>query len=137
MKWLKRIGVVLTGILIAPFVLLFAVMIIWLSFEAVGAVVNHISTDIQTNTLQSYLRDNISDIEIIGVRSDTGNTSGTGNHVDCYSEITFTTDMDKTAIESVMRDSYKGYIVSQPDNAEYYIVELCTSAPFKDNIEGH
>lgn len=133
MKWLKRFGIVLLSlpiILIAIFVL----------YEIFGMCVNHIATEEQTNTLQMHLESEIPDIEIISVYSETGNTSGTGNHVDCLSSITFLTEMQETEIEDCMSkyyvfDEWSCY-VNKTDNG-YYTIYINTSAPFVDNIEGH
>ena len=48
----------------------------------------------------------ISGIEIIDVNSETGNASGTGNHVECMSMITFSTEMSESEIQAVMPESY-------------------------------
>ncbi len=73
MKWLKRTGLAL---LLLP-VIIIAVFIL---YEIFGMCVNHIATGRQTNKLQVNLEKEIPDIEIISVYSETGNTSGTGNH---------------------------------------------------------
>ena len=82
MKWLKRFGIAL---LVLPIILI----IIFILYEIFGMCINRIATREQTNTLQMNLENEISDIEIISVYSETGNTSGTGNHVDCLSVIIF------------------------------------------------
>lgn len=102
--------------------------------------VNHMATWKQTVSLQADLEREISDIEVISVYSETGNTSGTGNHVDCLSSIVFSTEMEKTEIEDRMSkdyafDGWSSY-VDQADDG-YYTIYINTSAPFADNIEGH
>lgn len=86
------------------------------------------------------LENAISDIEILSVYSETGNTSGTGNHVDCLSSITFSTEMQETEIEDCLSEYYvfDGWscYVDKTDNGNY-IISVNTSAPFADNIEGH
>ena len=102
--------------------------------------INHITTKEQTNTLRTNLESEISDIEIINIYSETGNTSGTGNHVDCLSSITFSTKMQETEIKNCMSeyyvfDEWSCYINKTDDG--YYIICINTPAPFADNIEGH
>lgn len=133
MKWLKRFGI---EILFLPVTL----FVIWGLYEAFGMCINHISTRKQTDTLQMNLESEISDIEIVDVYSETGNTSGTGNHVDCLSSIIFSTEMQKTEIEDYMSkyyvfDGWSCYVNKTDDG--YYIIYVNTSAPFPDNIEGH
>ena len=133
MKWLKRFGV---AFLLLPIML----VIIWGAYEIFGMCINHIATKEQTDTLQMNLENEISDIEIISVYSETGNTSGTGNHVDCLSSIIFSTKMHENEIEDCMSkyyvfDEWNCY-VDQTDDGDYKIY-LNTSAPFADNIEGH
>lgn len=133
MKWLKRFGI---AILTLPITLL----VIWGLYEVFGMCINHIATKEQTNTLQMNLENEISDIEIVSVYSETGNTSGTGNHVDCLSSIIFSTEMQKTEIEDCMSkyyvfDEWSCYVDKTDDG--YYTIYINTSAPFADNIEGH
>ena len=85
MKALKKIGI---GLILLPLILI----VIYILFELVGMCVNHISTDRQTDKLQSTLSAAVSDIDIINAESWTGNT-GNGNHVECVSEVTFTSTM--------------------------------------------
>ncbi|MCI9441058.1 MAG: hypothetical protein HFH15_07465 [Ruminococcus sp.] len=133
MKWLKRFGITFLSL---PIIL----MAIFVLYEILGMCVNHIATQKQTHTLQMNLENEISDIEIISVYSETGNTSGTGNHVDCLSSIIFSTKMHENEIEDCMSkyyvfDEWNCY-VDQTDDGDYKIY-LNTSAPFADNIEGH
>lgn len=133
MKWLKRTGVALLAlpiILIAMFVF----------YEIFGMCVNHITTKQQTDKLQTNLEHEISDIRIISVYSETGNTSGTGNHVDCLSAIIFSTEMQELEIENSMSEYYEfnewNCYVNKTDDGNY-LFYLNTSAPFVNNIEGH
>ncbi len=133
MKWLKRFGV---AFLLLPIML----VIIWGSYEIFGMCINHIATKEQTDTLQTNLENEISDIEIISVYSETGNTQGTGNHVDCLSSITFSTEMQESEIEDCMSkyyvfDEWGCYVKKTQDGN--YLIYINTSAPFSDNIEGH
>lgn len=133
MKWLKRTGI---------FILLLPCMAIaiWLAYEIVGMCANHMATWKQTNTLQENLKREISDIEMINVYSETGNTSGTGNHVDCLSSVLFTTEMQGSEIEECMSKYYtfdEGSCYVDKTEDGYYTIYINTSAPFADNIEGH
>ena len=133
MKWLKRFGIAFLSL---PIIL----MVIFVLYEIFGMCVNHIATEKQTNTLQMNLESEISDIEIISVYSETGNTSGTGNHVDCLSLITFSTEMEEKEIEARMSryyvfDDWSCYVSKTEDG--HYNIYINTSAPFADNIEGH
>lgn len=117
-----------------------ALVIVWVLYEIFGMCINHITTKKQTNTLRTNLESEISDIEIISVYSETGNTSGTGNHVDCFSLITFSTEMEEKEIEARMSRYYvfddRSCYVSKTEDGHYNIY-INTSAPFADNIEGH
>ena len=133
MKWAKRFGIVMLSLPIA-------LVIVWMLYEIFGMCINHITTKEQTNTLRTNLESEISDIEIISVYSETGNTSGTGNHVECLSSITFSTEMRETEIEECLSEYYVfdgwNYYLNKTDDG-YYIIYINTSAPFADNIEGH
>ncbi len=133
MKWLQRLGIV---VILLPTILI----TIFIIYEYFGMCINHLTTQKQTNTLQRNLENEISDLEIISVYSETGNTSGTSNHVDCLSSITFSTEMQETEIETCMSKYYTfndwDCYVNQTDDGNY-IFYINTSAPFRDNIEGH
>ncbi len=133
MTYLKRIGIVLI-------VLPVALMIFLIAFEVFGMCMNHAATSRQTEKLQDNLVREIPDIEIVSVYSETGNLSGTGNHVDCLSVIQFSTDMEEREIERAMSDYYSfdpaGCYVKEIEDG-YYSFYLESSAPFPDNIEGH
>ena len=133
MKQLKKLGIVILSL---PIIL----VVILVLYEIFGICINHITTKKQTNTLKINLENEISDIEIISVYSETGNTSGTGNHVDCLSLITFSTEMEEKEIEACMSRYYvfddRSCYVSKTEDGHYNIY-INTSAPFADNIEGH
>ena len=133
MKWLKRIGL---GILFSPFMLI----VIFVLYEVFGMCANNISTNRQTKQLQAHLESEISDLQIINIYSKTGNTAGTGNHVDCLSSVTFSTQMPVSEIKDKMSKYYTfdewSCYVSQTENGTYFFY-LNTSAPFPNNIEGH
>ncbi len=130
-KHLKRTFIV---ILLLPLILIF----VYIIFEIFGMCVNHISTANQTNKLQDILENKIGDIKFIDIYSETGNTSGTGNHVDCLSKITFSTEMQIGEINNILSEIYDNddFILNKDDSGNYKL-KLCTSAPFGDNIEGH
>lgn len=133
MKWLKRVGLVL---LLLPIILI----VIFVLYEIYGMCANYMATEKQTHTLQQRLESEISDVKIISIYSETGNTSGTGNHVDCLSSIKFSTAMKEAEIEDCMA---KYYVLDEwscsIDTTEdgYYTMYINTSAPFADNILGH
>lgn len=108
-------------------------------YEILGMCVNRIATKVQTNALKAHLEKEIPDIKIMRVYSQTGNTSGTGNHVDCLSSVLFSTQMQKSEIEVCLS---KRYVLDEScsvkeTNDGNYVLSLNTSAPFADNIEGH
>ncbi len=133
MKILKRIVV---SIFSLPIILIIGFIL----FEIFGMCVNHIATKQQTDKLQTNLENEISDIKFIDVYSETGNTSGTGNHVDCLSLIEFSTKMQMSEIENCMSEYYEFdewcCFVEKTEDGNY-LFYLNTSAPFRDNIEGH
>ena len=133
MKWAKRFGIVMLSLPIA-------LVIVWVIYEIFGMCINHITTKKQTNRLRTNLESEISDIEIISIYSETGNASGTGNHVDCMSSIIFSTEIQETEIEDCMSKYYVfdecSCYVDKTDDG-YYKIYINTSAPFADNIEGH
>ena len=133
MKWLKRIGL---GILFSPFMLI----VIFVLYEVFGMCANNISTNRQTKQLQAHLECEISDHQFIKIYSKKGNTAGTGNHVDCLSSVTFSTQMPVSEIKDKMSKYYTfdewSCYVSQTENGTY-LFYLNTSAPFPNNIEGH
>lgn len=133
MKWLKRTG---AAVLSLPLICIISFIL----YEVFGMCINHIATERQTAELQNNLESVICDIQIISVSSETGNTSGTGNHVDCLSSITFSTQMQESEIKDSMAEYYElnewsCYITKTEDGL--YLFYLNTSAPFADNIEGH
>ena len=159
MKILKRIFI---GVLCLPFILIGAFIL----FEIFGFAVNHVSTDIQTVRLKKSLLNELSEVKIVDIYSETGNTGPTGNHVDMLSVVIFKTDDTKADIENKLKDVYNlddewscwiedmatikkhhdenKYIFSFcdkmqiPDDTENcYMIYLNNSAPFVDNIEGH
>lgn len=135
MKRLKRVVVILVC---SPFVLITFVFL----YEIYGIYANQAATDRQTMDLQVNLKQEISDIEIKDVYSETGNTSGTGNHVDCLTVITFFTEIEENEIKDKMSwrydfdELYGDCYIEQVENCTYKFV-LRETAPFADNIVGH
>lgn len=133
MKLFKKIGI---AIIILLFIALAGIII----YEIVGMCVNHAAADRQTEKLQADLTEKISDIEIINIDSETGNASGTGNHVECMSTIVFLTGMTESEIKAVLSEEYnfdrENCVIRKEEDGSYSIY-LETSAPFRDNIEGH
>lgn len=130
---LKKFGMTLLAL---PFFLL----MLWVLYEAIGMCVNRTATKRQTEALRRNLENAIFDIEIADICSKTGNTSGTGNHVECLSFIAFSTGMQKAEIESRMSKYYASdedtWHVEEKGDGNY-IIYVNTAAPFADNIEGH
>lgn len=101
--------------------------------------VNHAATGRQTKELKSNLEKAIDDIRIIDVYSETGNTAGTGNHVDCLSIVNFSTNSPLKEVKEKMSGYYEWdeWSCFIEETEEGYLFYLNTPAPFADNIEGH
>ena len=132
-RWLKGMG---RAVLLLP-VLLIGLFVL---YELFGFCANHAATRRQTDQLQANLEREIPDLEILEVYSETGNTSGTGNHVDCLSSITFSTGLTEAEIKSRLSAYYEygewTCFVEQTGERTFRFY-LNTSAPFPDNLEGH
>lgn len=133
MKWLKK-----TGWFISFLPILF--IIIFILYEIFGMCMNHLAAKQQTHELQINLENKIPDIEIVHIYWETGNISGTGNHVDCLSSVIFSTQMAEDEIKRRLSEYYAfdewSCYISKTDTGDY-LFYLITSAPFADNIEGH
>ena len=156
---MKRAG---CGILCIPVILI----LLFIAYEIMGMIVNHVATGRQTDKLEKVISEQIPDAEIIDTYSETGNTSGTGNHVDMLSVIVVRTSEDLNTIKDKLKefdieeDEYDFWIETmesvesarQEDDYRYsfceelelpedlkncYMVYKNDSAPFTDNIEGH
>ena len=132
MKHVKRIAI---GIVCTPLILI----AVWILFEIFGMCVNHIATSRQTSKLQHNLTTAVDDIEITDVYSETGNTGGTGNHVDMLSIVSFTSEKTQEELQNLMCDYYDFDMwccrIDETENGyEFYLNQ---SAPFADNIQGH
>ncbi|WP_028517089.1 hypothetical protein [Ruminococcus flavefaciens] len=130
MKTMKKVFI---GIVAIPLFLII--------FEIFGMIVNHASTSIQTNCLRRDIVDAIPNTEIISAESQTGNTTGTGNHVDCLTQITFTSELSLSDVRDKLDDTYEwndlSCYVEETEKAGEYLFFLCKRAPFANNIEGH
>ena len=113
-------------------ILLIALFIV---IEIVGAIANHAATDKQTKELTAYIEKSIEDARIIDSYSFTGNTSVTGNHVECESKITFDSDMSEDDVDHIFEARYEYRNLEKKDGS--YIITVYGDAPFPDNIEGH
>ena len=120
-------------------------IILVIAFEIIGMIVNHIATGMQTRELKNMIKTELTSAEIIDTYSETGNTSGTGNHVDMLSEILFSTDDSLDEIESKLQDNLEfdewSCWIEEVDipgqTGQCYLLYVNESAPFADNIEGH
>lgn len=133
MKWLKRTGVLLLAL---PFLCIVSFIL----YEIVGMYMNHRATEQQTARMQRNLEQGIPDSKILNIYSETGNISGTGNHVDCLSVITFSTEFQEDEIKHSLSENYtfdgwSCYLEKQEE--EVYLFYFITPAPFENNIEGH
>lgn len=141
------------------------IIILVIAFEIVGMAVNHVSASLQTKGLKEVITEELSSVKIIDTYSETGNTSGTGNHVDMLSIVVFKADDSLSDIEKKLKKHYNqdewGFWIEEvdeikesheqdeyhypfydqinvPNDLEHcYLVSLNQSAPFADNIEGH
>ena len=113
-------------------VLLLALFVV---IEVVGSIANHAATNKQTNELTAYIEKSIEDASIIDTYSFTGNTSGTGNHVECESMITFNSDMSEDDVNHIFEVRYKYRELEKKDGS--YVITVYGDAPFPDSIEGH
>lgn len=117
----------------------FAIPILLIIFiieiEILGYYCNHFATDIQTKWVKRVIIRNISDAKIVDEYSETGNTTGTSNHVDCLSRISFTSEEDEVTILNILLERDE-YFELEKENG-VYTATICTDAPFRDNIEGH
>lgn len=120
---------------------IFAIPLIMIALEIFGIIVNHASTGIQTSHLQHNITEAIPNTEIISVESQTGNTTGTGNHVDCLTRITFISDLSLSEVQDKLSSTYKwsdlNCYVAETETKGEYLFFLRKRAPFADNIEGH
>ena len=155
MKRVLKVVLCLPLVLIGLFIL----------YEAVGMAVNHAASAWQTKNAIDLLNTGLSSVEIVDSYTETGNTAGTGNHVDMLTAVIFKTDASLSEIEELIDRNYgldqwncwieemeniaafrekNPYVypfiaeMEVPDNLEHtYLLYINNSAPFVDNIEGH
>lgn len=110
------------------------------AWEVYGMCANHAATARQTQQLQAELARCIDDFGLIGADSETGNLSGTGNHVECASRVTFSTGLTRDEIADAMAEycaaRHADWDIGQTEDGAYWFY-MSASAPFPDNIEGH
>ena len=130
-KSIDKVEVGIGAIFAFP-ILLIALYIV---IEMVGYVANHATTYMQTKGLTAYIEKSIEDVSIVDVYSFTGNTTGTGNHVECESKVTFNSDMSEDEVSQIFEKKYKYHVLEKEDGS--YVITVHGDAPFRDNIEGH
>lgn len=158
---MKKIKYIIRSIFFVFFLLIFGVI----AFEIFGMVVNHSATLFQKSELKKTLKQEFSDVKILDDYSKTGNTSGTGNHVDMLTVVVFQTDEEFSVIQDKLSGRYDldewsfyvkkidemeqdrkedgytpyyyEYLDIPEDTSHCYLVFLCERAPFEDNIQGH
>ena len=131
----KGILGVLVGVGVTIVSIPFLLIALWIGTEIFGIFANHAATDNQTKNLWNVIEQQIDDAKIIDEYSETGNTSGTGNHVDCLSRITFSSEKNEETVSKTLEENFEYWDLIFENGI--YIVTLNTSAPFPDNIEGH
>ena len=101
---------------------------------------NHAAAARQTRQLQAELTRRIEGITVVDARSETGNLSGTGNHVECASVVLFSAELTQGEIESAMAEYCAAqdavWAVKQTGEGVWRFY-MERPAPFPDNIEGH
>ncbi len=133
-KLLKILLTAFIVLLLLPIVLV-ALVVVW---QIVGMAVNRHATDVQTSALVRAVEESIPGATVIDVYSETGNTSGTGNHVDCLSRVVFSADLDEDTVRSKLAGRFGEHEMrlTLGDDGNFTVQQV-TSAPFRDNIEGH
>lgn len=152
---------ILKALLLLP-VLLIALVVL---YEVVGMAVNHAASARQTSDVIRRLEASLPLVEIIDSYTETGNTSGTGNHVDMLSAVIFWTEAGAEEIQQAFQayedlDEWSFWIKPMKEIVEVqekypyiypflgemnsseelehgWLLYLNTSAPFPGNIEGH
>lgn len=113
-----------------------------IGYEIYGYLANHAATDKQTKALEKVIVTEIDGVQIKDVYSETGNTTGTSNHVDCLSRITFSSDKDQDHVSEILKKHYDCndedyFTVTIKRENGIYIVTQISQAPYPYNIEGH
>ena len=139
-KFLRVFLIVCITVTTLPFVYILQ----GIGFEVFGYFANHSATDKQTKELQAVIQREIEDVRITDVYSCTGNTTGTSNHVDCLSKISFSSNKDQEYISEILLKNCEKCcngrevfdLVLDFENGVYTVTQV-SQAPFRDNIEGH
>lgn len=139
-KGLRVFLIVCIAVITLPFVYIMQ----GIGFEIFGYFANHSATDKQTKELQAVIQREIEDVRITDVYSCTGNTTGTSNHVDCLSKITFSSKKDQEYISEILLKNCEKCsngrevfdLTIDFENGIYTVTQV-SQAPFRDNIEGH
>ena len=130
----KGILGVLVGVGVTIVSIPFLLIALWIGTEIFGIFANHAATDNQTKNLRNVIEQQIDDAKIIDEYSETGNTSGTGNHVDCLSRITFSSEKNEETVSKTLEENFEYWDLKFENGI--YIVTLNTSAPFPDKSRG-
>lgn len=140
------------------------IIVLFIVFEIFGMIVNHAATGIQTRKLINTVKE-IDGLEITDTYSETGNTSGTGNHVDMLTILIVRTDKGILSLQECLKDyadmdewSFQikqlsdvkkaheeyGYLSGIYDTLKIpqedegcFLIYYVDSAPLAGNIEGH
>ncbi len=102
-KSIDNVEVGIGAILAFPLLLIALYIVI----EMVGCVANQATTYMQTKGLTEYIEKSIEDVSIVEVYSFTGNTTGTGNHVECESKVTFNSGLSEDEVSQIFEKKYK------------------------------
>ncbi len=131
----KIISKIFAGIGITIVVVPLLLIVLFIIIELFGYAANHVATSKQTKKLIGYIEMSVEDANITDTYSFTGNTSGTGNYVECMSQVTFESDIGEDELESIFGKQYKYYDMEVNNNN--FVITVHGDAPFPDNIEGH
>ena len=131
LKDLKVIFYIVAGVLSLAALM----MIIIIAVEFCQGQANQAATRKQTYNLKTYIENSIDDVRIIDVYSETGNTSGTGNHVDCLSMITFVSEKSENDLRQLFEKQYPDSLLKGKNDC--YEITVVTEAPFPDQFDGH
>lgn len=101
------VGRILKKILLVVILLPIIMIALYIMYEILGMVVNEAATSNQTRRMEKHIESLLQNAVILDSYSETGNTSGTGNHVDMFSAVAFQTDDDLEQILNKMSAEYE------------------------------
>lgn len=101
------VGRILKKIFWAVILLPIIVIALYIMYEILGMVVNEAATSNQTKRMEKHIESLLQNTVILDSCSETGNTSGTGNHVDMFSAVAFQTDDGLEQILNKMSAEYE------------------------------